>query len=83
MAKLKYNVVAITGKYEKDGEQKNRYEKAGVVIEKDGSFRLKMEKPVMLNDEGNVVQWFFLSVPKEKKEPEPESKPDFDDDIPF
>lgn len=84
MSKVKYEVVAVTGKYtDRDGNEKNRYLKCGVVIQTDKGFSLKLEAvPVESNG------WFMLFEPKERGEskgntPLPAPSGDFDDDIPF
>lgn len=56
----KYDVVAITGTYQKDGQDKNRYSNVGMVIEKNGKFYLKMTHPVTVHDDGNVINFFSL-----------------------
>jgi len=89
MAK-KYDVVAITGTYQKDGQDKARYQNVGFVGEKDGKFYLKLNQAVVFHDDGHVIQWFSLFAPKGQQQPAPQSAPqpatqsqDFDDDIPF
>lgn len=85
----KYDIVAITGTYQKDGQDKARYKNVGVVIEKDGKFSIKLESLVTVHDDGHIVQWFQLFEPKPKSAPQPSAQPhhipdgDFDDDIPF
>lgn len=54
-------IVAITGKYQdRNGVEKNRYQKLGVVMEKDGKKMIKLEV-IPLNWDG----WAFLNDPKE------------------
>lgn len=92
---VKFEVTAITGKYtDRDGNEKNRYQKIGVVVESRNGPMLKMES-VPLNWDG----WAYLNEPKEREQsasgnrsnaprqqPEafkPEGDAPFADDIPF
>lgn len=86
----KYDVVAITGTYQKDGQDKPKYKNVGMIAEKNGKFYLKLDHMVTLHDDGHVIHWFQLYEPKQKQAtqqsaPQNETKPDadFDDDIPF
>jgi single-strand DNA-binding protein len=66
MAK-KYDVVAIVGSYEKDGETKKRYKNVGMVNENDkGNLSLLLTHPITIDDEGKVVQWLGLYEPQNK-----------------
>ena len=72
MAK-KFDVVAIIGEYQKDGETKKRYKNVGIVNENDkGNLSLLLTHPITIDDEGKVVQWLGLYETKDK-----------DDDINF
>lgn len=83
MSKVKYEVVAVTGKYtDREGNEKNRYLKCGVVIQTDKGFSLKLEAvPVESNG------WFMLFEPKPKESHSggggSTGGEDFNDDIPF
>lgn len=82
----KYDVVAITGEYEKEGQTKPRYQNVGMVIEKDGKFYLKMNSLVTMHDEGHAINFFSLYTPKNKQQSAPQEAPpaeDPDDSIPF
>ena len=63
MAKVKYDVVAITGTYQdpNTGQEKKKYVTCGRVIENDKGFSLKLDV-VPINSEG----WFNLWEPKKK-----------------
>ena len=78
----KYDVVAITGTYKQAGEDKARFENVGMVIEKEGKFYLKLNK-LAWHDDGHMVNFFNLYVPKDKAQSEKKAEPDFDDSIPF
>ena len=81
----KYDVVAITGTYQKDGQDKAIYKNVGAVIEKDGKFYLSMDSLVTVHRDGHVVNFFSLFAPKVKQaQAAPQQpNPDFDDDIPW
>jgi len=82
MSKVKYDVMAITGTYkDREGQEKKRWMKCGVVIQGDKGFSLKLEA-VPLNSEG----WFSLFEPKQKEQQGKKSggiPPEYDDDIPY
>jgi hypothetical protein len=85
---VKYEVSAITGKYtDKEGKEKNRYVKMGVVLETKTGLMLKLEA-IPVGFDG----WAFLNEPRDqaatggdrpasRSAPKQESFPD--DDIPF
>lgn len=57
-----YEVTAITGKYtDRDGNEKNRYAKLGVVVESKNGPMLKLES-IPLGWDG----WAYLNEPKER-----------------
>lgn len=78
MAKLIYEVSTIVGKYTNaQGQEKNRYQKVGSVIETKNGPMLKLDNiPVM---EGGWTGWCYLNEPREKHEGLPKD----DDDIQF
>lgn len=93
--RVKYDVVATIGKYEKDGQTKYITRKVGSVFETSKGLRLKID--AMFNpagcekDESGSV-WLALFEPKEKDEQQTTSytkpksisqEPAFDDSIPF
>jgi len=80
----KYDVVAITGEYEKEGQKKLRYQNVGMVIEKEGKFYLKTIMPLAMKDDGSMINFYNLYAPKNQNTaPSPQPSGDFDDDIPF
>lgn len=88
----KYDVVATIGEYQKNGQTKKKYQNVGMLIEKDGKFYLKMTCPVVMNDEGQVVNFFGLYEPKSSqqtgKPPSQPSEPQYpgidpDEKLPF
>ncbi len=77
MATVKYEVVAATGKYKQNGEEKTRFAKIGVVMETDKGLRLKLETIPLAWD-----GWALISPPKDRAAPaKATSKPNtFDDE---
>lgn len=63
MSKTQYEVSVITGKYtNKDGAEKNRYQRIGSVIETKNGLMLKVDNiPVV---EGGWSGWAYLNQPK-------------------
>jgi len=86
MAKVKYDVVAVTGTYQDPvtGQEKKKYVTCGRVIENDKGFSLKLDV-VPINSEG----WFGLYEPKKKNnngDGNGRRENDYarkDDDVPF
>jgi hypothetical protein len=79
---VKYEVLAATGTYtDKQGNEKKRWLKCGVVMEtKKGGLALRLEALPVSTD-----GWFMLTEPKEY-EPKPSAKTaiaDLDSDVPF
>lgn len=80
---VKYEVAASTGTYtDKNGQEKRRWTKCGVVMETDKGLSLKLEViPVESNG------WFSLFEPKERSEQPVElsnkTLAEVEDDIPF
>jgi hypothetical protein len=78
---VKYEVIAKTGTYtNKNGEEKNRWQKCGVVMETSKGLTLKMEMMPFGSD-----GWFILSEPKPKDAPTQQSQSlaDMDSDVQF
>lgn len=68
MAKLKYDVVATVGQYEKDGQTKYISRKVGAVIQTDKGFRLKMDaffNPAGCRIEADGSIWLAFFEPRE------------------
>lgn len=82
-----YDAVAITGKYTKDGQEKNRYLTVGAVFQGDKGISMKLEALPVAGFNG----WINFYEPKAatdapRKEAPPatqETAGDFSDDIPF
>lgn len=87
MAKLK-DVVAVTGKYEKNGETKAKYTNCGALIEANGKQFLVLEViPAPVVGKDGIPKW-FLNLYDPKDEKPKQEKPaaggaPMDDDIPF
>jgi len=81
MAKTMYEVVAIVGKYtNKDGQEKNRYQRLGSVVETKSGPMLKMDL-IPITEDG-WTGWCYLNEPKPKEGYQGLPKDDFDN-IPF
>lgn len=84
MAKTVYEVVAVVGKYtNKDGQEKNRYQRLGSVVDTKSGLMLKMD--LMPITEEGWSGWAYLSTPKPKEEKYKGLPKDEDEgsDIPF
>ena len=77
---VKYEVIASTGTYKnKQGEEKKRWLKCGVVMEtKNGGLAMKLEA-VPVGSDG----WFTLTEPKEYVPRSTGKVADIESDIPF
>jgi hypothetical protein len=63
MSKTQYEVSVITGKYtNKDGAEKNRYQRIGSVIETKNGLMLKVDNIPLV--EGGWSGWAYLNTPK-------------------
>jgi len=88
---ITHDIVAITGTYQKDGQDKPRYKNVGVIIEKDGKQYVKMESLVTIHDDGHTVNFFSMFEKEARPQNQPAQQPaaapasvdDFSDDIPF
>ena len=81
---VKYEVTAVTGKYtDREGKEKNRYAKLGVIMSTKNGFMLKLES-VPLQWDG----WAYLNEPRKDEAPAAKKADrggieDLDDQIPF
>lgn len=96
---VKYDVVATTGVYEKEGQKKYLTRKVGVVISTDKGFRIKLDacfNPAgcQITEDGAI--WLALFEPKPRDEQQQQRAPQrqaprqatpdpdgFDDSVPF
>jgi hypothetical protein len=80
-----YDAVATTGKYQKNGQEKNRYLTVGAVFVNDkGQYSLKLEALPL----GDFNGWINFYEPKERGEQKPTAdeaptSDEFADKIPF
>lgn len=66
MSNQRFDLVSVTGKYQKDGVDKNRYHRIGVLnINDQGKISLLLESLPFPGEDGTVSISFFA---KEKKE---------------
>jgi hypothetical protein len=84
---VKYEVTAVTGKYtDREGKEKSRYAKLGVVMETKNGFMLKLES-IPIGWDG----WAYLNEPRQDEKPqnvrrsssETARVADMSDDVPF
>jgi hypothetical protein len=72
MAKV-YDIVARVGEYEGKGKFKN----VGLVNKNDkGHLSIRLDHPITIDDDGNVVQWYSLFEPREREEKPKEEEKD-------
>ena len=80
MSKILKEISVIQGTYvNKDGQQKNRYQKIGSIIDTKNGDMLKLDVTPLIK--GGWDGWAYINDPK----PQENRKPQFDDmdDIPF
>lgn len=67
MAKTVYEVSTIVGKYtNKDGQEKNRYQRVGSVIDTKNGLMLRIDSVPIV--EGGWSGWCYLNEPKPKED---------------
>ncbi len=82
------DVSAVVGKYQKDGQDKNKYMNCGVIL-KDENGRSCIKLSCLPFKEDGTVASFLSIYPVEKKDepnpppPPPPTRDEFDDSIPF
>jgi hypothetical protein len=77
-----YEVTVKAGTYQKDGQEKVRYQRIGSVIETKKGNMLKLDQVPLV--EGGWEGWAYLFTPKDDKAPVKQSNDGFpDDDIQF
>jgi len=80
MSKVKKEITAIVGQYtNKDGQQKNRYQRIGSIIDTRNGEMLKLD--VIPLKENGWDGWAYLNDPR-PVEPKFQGLPD-DEDLPF
>ena len=85
MPKVTKEITVITGQYtNKDGQQKNRYQRIGSVIDTKNGEMLKID--VIPLKDGGWDGWAYMNEPREEQQSKPQKRNSgFDDvdDIPF
>jgi hypothetical protein len=83
MSKIKKEISCVVGKYtNKDGQEKNCYQRIGSIIETQKGEMLKLD--VIPLKEGGWDGWAFLNEPRPREEKyQGLPKDDDDSDIPF
>ena len=74
-----YEVTVKAGSYQKDGQEKVRYQRIGSVIETKKGPMLKLDQVPLV--EGGWEGWAYLFTPKEGDQKP--KKAEFDDDLNF
>jgi hypothetical protein len=87
MARVIGDLCFPAGKYVKDGQEKTRWMKVGILLETDKGMRVKLDAiPVVTGDNGLWLSCFEKDEPqqgfREKPAPAP-AQGDLDDDTPF
>lgn len=88
MAKKIYDVTVVTGKYQKDGEEKNRYENIGAVVQGDNGPFLLLKRtfnPAGIPSDRETIVCSLFKAEGQSAAPAAPAKPapDVDDEIPF
>ena len=82
MSKVKKEVTAIVGQYtNKEGQQKNRYQRIGSIIQTQKGEMLKLD--VIPLKDGGWDGWAFLNEPRPREDKFQGLPKDNEDDIPF
>ena len=76
-----YEVTVRAGTYQKDGQEKVRYQRIGSVIETKKGPMLKLDQMPLV--EGGWQGWAYLFPPKDDKAPKANMAGDFDNDMEF
>ena len=76
-----YEVTVKAGTYQKDGQDKIRYQRIGSVIETKKGPMLKLDHVPLV--EGGWTGWAYLFTPKEGDQKFAPKKAEFDDDLSF
>jgi len=82
MSKVKKEITAIVGQYtNKEGQQKNRYQRIGSIIETRNGEMLKLD--VIPLKENGWDGWAYINDPRPYESKLPGLPADNDDDMPF
>jgi hypothetical protein len=85
MSKILKEISCVTGEYKNaQGETKKRYNRIGSIIETKNGPMLKIDSIPL--KEGGWDGWAYINEPKKEEQqarPVRQTKPDFDDDVPF
>lgn len=84
MPKVTKEITVITGQYtNKDGQQKNRYQRIGSVIDTKNGEMLKID--VIPLKDGGWDGWAYLNEPRPREDQPRQQRSGFDDmtDVPF
>ena len=76
-----YEVTVKAGTYQKDGQEKGRYQRIGSVIETKKGNMLKLDQVPLV--EGGWTGWCYLFEPRTDDQKAPAKSPDNFDDVEF
>lgn len=84
-------VAAIVGKYQKDGQEKNKYLNCGVILENENGNKCIKLTSLPFKDDGMLANFFGIYPLKDDagrqqqkpQTPSPGKRDEFDDDIPW
>lgn len=84
MSRILKEISVIQGTYvNKDGQQKNRYQKIGSIIDTKNGEMLKLDSTPLVK--GGWDGWAYINDPKPRDNPKPQYQglPADNDDVPF
>ena len=82
MSKVLKEITIIAGQYKnKEGAQKNRYQRIGSIIETKNGDMLKLDQMPLID--GGWNGWAYINEPRQQDDAPQQKRQTNDDDIPF
>jgi hypothetical protein len=82
MSRVLKEITIIAGQYKnKDGQQKNRYQRIGSIIETKNGDMLKLDQMPLID--GGWNGWAYINEPRQQDDAPQQRRQTNDDDIPF
>jgi hypothetical protein len=82
MSRILKEITIISGQYKnKDGAQKNRYQRIGSIIETKNGDILKLDQMPLID--GGWNGWAYINEPRQQDDAFQQKRQTNDDDIPF
>jgi hypothetical protein len=82
MSKVLKEITIIAGQYKnKEGAQKNRYQRIGSIIETKNGEMLKLDQMPLID--GGWNGWAYINEPRQQDDAPQQRRQTNDDDIPF